>query len=100
MKLLFQHWISSMSKSCLFILGCVVFGFLCTLLVTSIYLSLLFRLVPDRRRYPKRGPKKNQMACNIQKLQDIGSNDSLLPLEIADIPGKGRGIKTTKKLSK
>jgi hypothetical protein len=82
----------------LFIFGCVVFGFLCTLLVTSIYLSLLFRLEPPPR-YPKR-IKKDQNADNIRKLQEIGSDDSLLPLQIRYFEGKGRGIVTTKKLFK
>lgn len=98
MKLWFQHWIYPASKYCLFILGCVVFGFLCTLLVTSIYLSLLFRLEPPPR-YPKR-QFKNQEADNIRKLQEIESDDSRLPLQIKEIEGKGRGIVTTKKLFK
>ena len=98
MKFWFQHWIYPASKQCLFIFGCLVFGFLGTLLVTSIYLSLLFRLEPPRR-YPKR-QFKNQEAENIQKLQEIESDDSRLPLQIKEIEGKGRGIVTTKKLFK
>jgi len=83
-------------------------------LITSIYFSLLFRLsfvdgdkssnnsvkafMPIRRS--ERRPKKNQTADIIQKLQNIGTDDSRLPLEIRDIPGKNRGVVPTKKLSK
>ena len=42
--------------------------------------------MPIRRS--ERRPKKNQTADIIQKLQNIGSDDSRLPLEIRDIPGK------------
>ena len=40
---------------------------------------------------------KNQI---IQKLQNIGTDDSRLPLEIRDIPGKNRGVVPTRKLYK
>ena len=81
---------------------------------TSICFSLLFRLsfvdgdkpsnnsvkafMPIRRS--ERRPKKNQTADIIQKLQNIGTDDSRLPLEISVIPGKNRGVVPTKKLSK
>ena len=80
----------------------------------SIYFSLLFRhsfvdgdkssnnsvkaFTPIRRS--QRRPKKNQTADIIQKLQNIGTDDSRLPLEIRYIPGKNRGVVPTKKLSK
>merc|ERR1711899_123219 len=54
--------------------------------------------MPIRRS--ERRPKKNQTADIIQKLQSIGNDDSRLPLEIRDIPGKNRGVVPTKKLSK
>jgi len=54
--------------------------------------------MPIRRS--ERRPKKNQTADIIQKLQNIGTDDSRLPLEIRDIPGKNRGVVPTKKLSK
>ena len=94
---------------------CLLYRLLCTLLVTFIYLSLLFfrlsfvdgdkpsnnsvkAFMPIRRS--ERRPKKNQTADIIQKLQNIGTDDSRLPLEIRDIPGKNRGVVPTKKLSK
>jgi len=54
--------------------------------------------MPIRRS--ERRPKKNQTADIIQKLQNIGNDDSRLPLEIRDIPGKNRGVVPTIKLSK
>jgi len=54
--------------------------------------------MPIRRS--ERRPKKNQTADIIQKLQNIGNDDSRLPLEIRDIPEKNRGVVPTKKLSK
>ena len=54
--------------------------------------------MPIRRS--ERRPKKNQTADIIQKLQNIANDDSRLPLEIRDIPGKNRGVVPTKKLSK
>ena len=54
--------------------------------------------MPIRRS--QRRPKNNQIADIIQKLQNIGTDDSRLPLEIRDIPGKNRGVVATEKLSK
>ena len=54
--------------------------------------------MPIRRSH--RRPKKNQTADIIQKLLNIGTDDSRLPLEIRDIPGKNHGVVPTKKLSK
>ena len=54
--------------------------------------------MPIRRS--ERRPKKNQTIDIIQKLKEIGNDDSLLPLEVVEIPGKNRGVVPTKKLSK
>jgi len=54
--------------------------------------------MPIRRS--ERRPKKNQAADITQKLRDIGTNDSLLPLKVVEIPGKNRGVVPTKNLSK
>ena len=50
-------------------------------------------------RRSERKPKKNQTVDINQKLQII-TDDSKLPLAIKFIPGKNRGIVTTKKLSR
>ena len=55
--------------------------------------------MPIRRS--ERRPKKNQTNLDIiQKLKEIGNDDTLLPLEVVEIPGKNRGVVPTKKLSK
>merc|ERR1711962_1433812 len=51
--------------------------------------------MPIRRS--ERRPKKNQTADIIQKLQSIGNDDSRLPLEIRDIPGKKSWSSANKK---
>ena len=54
--------------------------------------------MPIRRS--ERRPKKNQTADIIQKLKEIGHDDSVLPLKVMEIPGKNRGVVPTKKLTK
>lgn len=54
--------------------------------------------MPIRRS--ERRPKKNQTTDIIQRLQEIGNDDSKLPLKIVDIPGKNRGVAPTKKIYK
>ena len=48
----------------------------------------------------KRKPKKTQVALIKEALAEIGSDDSKLPLQIVNFPGKNRGVVTTKKLTK
>ena len=72
------------------------------------YFSLKFQLALQDHNYIAKIPpppplslsKKNQTADIIQILQNIGTDDWRLPLEIRDIPGKKRGVVPTKKLSK
>jgi hypothetical protein len=54
--------------------------------------------MPIRRS--ERRPKRNQIADVIHRLKEIGNDDSVLPLEVVDIPGKNRGVVPTKKLAK
>ena len=63
------------------------------------YLSLKFQLALQDHNYVLKIPP-TQTEDIIQKLQNIGTDDSQLPLEIRDIPGKNRGVVLTKKLSK
>jgi histone-lysine N-methyltransferase SETD8 len=65
------------------------------------YFSLKFQqALQDHNYYYSPPPPLSKKNPIIQKLQNIGTDDSRLPLEIRDIPGKNRGVVPTKKLSK
>ena len=67
------------------------------------YFSLKFQqalpALQDHNYYYSPPPPLSKKNRIIQKLQNIGTDDSRLPLEIRDIPGKNRGVVTTKRLS-